>query len=120
MSLTLPVPNTLLQVTWLIIGFMFGRAFAKNLDQSVQATDAFKRQNKFTQTLIKNALNFLHHFWMGLLLIVYGVQLGSFLQLDADVVAFFGLGLFLADLPDVPARFKKYFAALFGNQGALP
>ncbi len=91
LSLTLPVPSTLLQVTWLIIGFMFGRAFAKNLDQTVQATDAFKRQNRFVQTLIKNALDFLHHFWMGLLLIVYAAQIADPLRLDADVVSFFGL-----------------------------
>ncbi len=120
MSLTLPVPGSLLQVTWLIIGFMFGRAFAKSLDQTVQATEAFKRQGKFVQTLIKNALNFLHHFWMGLLLIVYAAQIGGQLRLDADIVAFFGLGLFIDDLPDVPARFKKYFAALFANKGAPP
>jgi hypothetical protein len=66
--------GTLLQVTWLLIGFMFGRAFAKDLDRTIQATDAFKCQNKLTQTLVKNTLNFLHHFWMGLLLIVYAFQ----------------------------------------------
>ena len=92
----------------------------KKLDRATQATDAFKSQNRFVQTLIKNALNFIHHFWMGLLLIVYGAQIAGVLQVEADVVCFFGLGLFLDDLPDVPARFKKYFANLFGNQGALP
>jgi hypothetical protein len=120
LSLSLPVPGTLLQVTWLIIGFMFGRAFAKYLDRTIQAADEFKCQNKLTQTLVKNALNFLHHFWMGLLLIVYASQIASPLRIEADVVAFFGLGLFLDDLPDVPRRFRKYFASLFGSQGVAP
>ncbi len=115
MSLELPVPSTLLQVTWLLVGFMFSRAFAKNLDHSVQDTAMFKAQGKFVQTLIKNLLNFLHHFWIGLLLIVYAAQIALPLRFSPDVIAFFGLGLFLDDLPDIPQRFRKYFQTLFAT-----
>ncbi len=118
MSLELPVPSTLLQVTWLLVGFMFSRAFAKNLDHAVQETDQFKAQGKFAQTLIKNLLNFLHHFWIGLLLIVYSAQIASPLHFSPDVIAFFGLGLFLDDLPDIPQWFRKYFQCLLATAQA--
>ncbi len=107
-----------MQVTWLLVGFMFSRAFAKNLDHSVQETAAFKAQGKFIQTLIKNLLNFLHHFWIGLLLIVYAPPLASPLRFSPDVIAFFGLGLFLDDLPDIPQRFRRYFQTLFSSAQA--
>ncbi len=115
MSLELPVPSTLLQVTWLLVGFTFSRAFAKNLDRSVQETTLFKAQGKFAQTLIKNLLNFLHHFWIGLLLIVYSAPIASPLRFSPDIITFFGLGLFLDDLPDIPQRFRKYFQSLFAT-----
>jgi hypothetical protein len=114
----LPLPDTLLQITWLLISFTFGRAFAKSLDQSLQQTDAFKKQNKFMQVLAKNGMNFLHHFWMGLVLMVYAADLAAILGISGHVVLFFGLGLFIDDLPDVSARFKKYFSSFFGVQVA--
>ncbi len=115
MVVELPVPTNLLELTWLLIGFMFGRAFGKSLDFSVQQTDWFSRQPKLSQEVVKNLLNFLHHFWIGLLLMVYAAQIGGLLrgwQVPAEVPYFAGCGLFLDDLPDVPARFKKYFAGL--------
>ncbi len=54
---------------------------------------------------------------MGLLLMVYSVQLETLFRLDPDVALFFGLRLFLDDLPDVPRRFRKYFGALFAGSG---
>ncbi len=59
MPLTLPVPITLLQVTWTIIGFMFGRALGKQLDQTVKKTDWFKGYGLMRQKLIGAALDFL-------------------------------------------------------------
>jgi hypothetical protein len=108
----LPIPSTLLQITWLLIGFTFGRAFGKNLDQSFKASDFYKNQNLTVQWLISGLLDFLHHFWVGLLLMVYAGQVTALLPIEADALTFFGLGLFIDDLPDVPRRFQKYFKGL--------
>ncbi len=108
----LPVPSTLLQITWLLIGFTFARAFGKNLDQNVKSSKFYNVQSKVAQWVISGLLDWLHHFWVGLLLMVYAAQVSIIIPVDADALFFFGLGMFIDDLPDVPRRFQKYFKGL--------
>jgi len=98
--------NTL-EFTWLCIGFMFGRAFGKQFDQTVQRTEWFKKRSRFGKWLVKACLNFLHHFWIGLLLMSYAHTTPWPVE-----TYYFGLGLFLDDLPDVPSRLRRYFKYL--------
>ncbi len=108
----LPIPSTLLQISWLLIGFTFARAFGKNLDQIVKSSGFFKKQNSVAQWLLSALLDFLHHFWVGLLLMSYAGQVAALIPVESDVLYFYGLGMFLDDLPDVPRRFQKYFKGL--------
>ena len=105
--LTLPVPTTLLTITWTIIGFMFGRAFGKRLDQTIKKTEWFKGLGLMGKKLVGASLDFLHHFWIGLLLMVYSNQLIYTVE-----IYWFGYGLFLDDAPDIPPRFAKLFSYL--------
>ena len=111
MSLQIPIPDTFLAAVWFGIGLTFGRGFGKNLDQTVQRTDWFRALSVWQQWLVARSLDVAHHWWMGALLMVY---------VPTPEVFWFGAGLFVDDLPDVPARLKKYFATLLGNKGALP
>lgn len=103
--ITIPTPATLLAITWSIIGFMLARAF-KNIDHTIQETTGYKDLDPITQKFVAMLLDFLHHFWIGLLLMVY--------YPNTPEIYWFGYGLFIDDLPDLPARFKKYFGYLTG------
>ncbi len=107
--LEIPVPSTLLQITWLLIGFTFARAFGKNLDQSVKASVFFHNQGCVVQWVLAGLLNWLHHFWVGLLLMVYAGPAAAVFPVNSEALYFFGLGMFIDDLPDIPRRFRKYF-----------
>jgi hypothetical protein len=96
MSLTLPFPTTFAQTVWALLGIQFGRSFGKKLDQDIQASAWFKTRNPFTQGLLKRGLDCLHHWWIGALIMIY---------VSGDAY-WFGLGLLIDDLPDVPRRFK--------------
>ncbi len=104
MPFEVALPQTLQEVTWLIIGFMVGRAF-KGIDQAIQKTHSYQHQNPLTKQVIKNTLNFFHHFWIGLLLVCYA---------PIPELTWLGWGLFIDDLPDMPKRFKGYFRYLGG------
>jgi len=109
-------PQTLLGATWLVVGFLFGKSFGKQLDQKIQNKEWFKNQSGTVQWFAKTLMDFLHHFWIGLLLMLYAPQIASLHSLmDYQAVYWFGVGLFLDDLPDVPSRFRKYFDYLFPN-----
>ena len=112
MVIQLPAPETLLQTTWVIIGFMFGRAFGKQLDQTIQETDWYKSLGLIWQKIVSSSLDFLHHFEIGLLLMVYFSHIPE--------LYFFGMGLFIDDLPDIPARFKKWFDSVSYTHLTLP
>lgn len=113
-------PTTLHALTWTTIGFMFGRSFGKRLDQTIKKTEWFKQRSELVKRLIGNALDFMHHFWMGMLLMLYSAQFASAIaalgiQTVPDTYYWFGVGLFLDDLPDLPERLKKYFNYLGGS-----
>jgi len=98
--LNVPVPSDLLSVTWFLIGFCFGRGFGKQMDQEIVKSDWFKRRGRLSQEIIKRLLDATHHFWIGLLLMLYA---------PCPEVYWFGLGLFMDDWPDIPRRFRKLF-----------
>jgi len=111
-ELVIPYPSGLEDWTWLLIGLMFARAFGKPLDYWIQRTSIYARLPRIGKLLVKSLANFLHHFWVGLLLMTYA-SLTAF----PNPVFWFGAGLFLADMPDVPERFRKYFRGFIDGEG---
>ena len=95
----LPIPLTFEQWVWLGIGITFARAFGKRLDHDIQNTIWFIDLPGWAQWVLKRLLDFLHHWWMGALLMLYGPGL---------ICYWFGYGLFLDDLPDIPGRIGRY------------
>jgi hypothetical protein len=100
-ELTIPFPDTMLEWAWFCIGITFGRSFGKRLDQDIQESDWFKTLNPGVQWILKRSLDFLHHWWMGALLVIYAYKLPQ-AQVEA---AWFGWGLLISDLPDIPRRY---------------
>lgn len=103
MSVIIPWPETLFGMTWTIIGFMFGRSFGKQLDHTLMEDPFIKNLRPVWQWLMGAILNFFHHFWIGLLLMVYFPDTWLY---------WVGFGLFIDDIPDVPKRFVKWFSYL--------
>jgi len=97
-TIPIPIPATLLEVLWFFLGITFGRAFGKKLDCEIQATDWFKKRTVITRWILRRLLDFTHHWWIGLLLVVYFPHITE--------LYWFGWGLFYDDLPDVPRRMK--------------
>lgn len=101
MSITVPIPTTFEQTVWLAIGVMFGRAFCKKIDWDIQQSEWFKKQGLPTQNVISRVLDFSHHWWGGALLMLYAPP-------SWGIIAYwFGAGLLLDDLPDIPERINK-------------
>jgi len=105
-QIDLLLPETLLEVTYFLIGFMAGRAGAL-CDNQIKNSEWYKRRCSCEQSVISGLLDFTHHFWIGLLLMV---------EIPREVCGgrpyWFGMGLFVDDMPDIPARFKKWFGYL--------
>jgi hypothetical protein len=71
----LPVPLTLFEITWAVIGFQMARAFSKRLDEDIleeleKMKEAHPRLYK-ARWLIERTLHFIHHYWLGMLALVY-------------------------------------------------
>jgi hypothetical protein len=101
-QIELPLPQTLLEVTWFLIGFFAGRAGAQ-CDHKVKETEWYNGLCPMQKYLVDALLDFTHHFWIGLLLMVYAVN---------PEMYWFGMGLFVDDMPDIPSRFRKWFGYL--------
>jgi len=99
-EVSIPVPSTLLEATWFALGLCFGRSFGKRLDYYVQQSEWYEGLEPWQRWLVKSALNLLHHWWVGLLLMVYVAHVPE--------LYWFGAGLLVDDLPDIPARVRKY------------
>jgi len=99
MTVNVPVPSNLLEVTWFLIGFTFARAF-KRFDYDLQESTWFKTRGGLTRWILRRLMDFFHHFWVGLLLMCYAWR---------PEVYWFGAGIFVDDLPDLPRRLKKLF-----------
>lgn len=101
-QISLPLPETLLQMTWFLIGFFAGRGGAKT-DNIIKESNWYKGLCGWQQKILNGILDFTHHFWMGMLLMTYALS---------PEMYWFGMGLFIDDLPDIPARFVKWFGYL--------
>ena len=106
MVIQIPAPETLLQITWAVIGFMLARSF-KKLDYTIKEATLYTTMDPISQFIVGGILDFFHHFWVGMLLMVY--------YNGSPEVYWFGYGLFIDDLPDLPTRFRKYFDYLFNG-----
>ena len=100
----IPMPDSILALTWFLLGFTFARQFGKKFDYEVQQTEWFKKLPSFWQWFVKCLLDFTHHWWIGLLLMCY-----AHLTPFPIEIFWFGCGMFIDDLPDVPRRFRKLF-----------
>ena len=100
----IPLPVTLIEITWFFIGLSFARGFAKNLDQTVQKSEWFMNKRPIIQWFTERLLDSLHHYWMGLLFMVYSNGMVELYWL--------GVGIFVDDIPDIPRRYKKLFKQL--------
>jgi len=102
MGILIPTPETF--AAWLLfaMGLNFGRAFGKSLDKEIQTTDWFKKQDKFAQWIIERLLDATHHWWIG-----------GLLMLSSNLYLYwFGVGLLVDDLPDIPRRAAEIFQEL--------
>ena len=101
MSIVVPIPSTFEQAVWLAMGVTFGRAFGKKLDWDVINGDWFKSLSPLMQNIVARILDCTHHWWIGALLMLYSPAMFGV------ILYWFGAGLLLDDLPDVPPRFNK-------------
>lgn len=117
MPVQIPFPTTLIHLTWACIGFMFARAFGKQIDQDIQNGDWFKSLPPAWQSIVKRLLDFLHHFYIGLLLMIsYKIDEVFFWGVTPVSLYWFGWGLFIDDIPDIPQRLLRYFEYLNGDE----
>ena len=106
--LEIPTPETLVQLVWLGLGIVFARGFGKQLDQDIQTSMWFSTLNEVQQNILKRLLDVMHHWWMGLLLVIYATNsftlIGQAVNVNAELV-WFGWGMVVDDLPDIPFRY---------------
>ena len=113
-SINIPIPASFVAVLFTALGFQFGRAFGKKLDQSIQASKWFKNlkkskaaEDQILAWLVPRLLDFLHHWWIGALIMIFApARLGAYW---GDLAYWFGFGLFVDDFQDIPRRFRGYF-----------
>ena len=103
-TITLPTPTNFLEITWLGIGLTFGRSFG-NIDHQIQQSQWFLDFDTQAQYIIKFLLNFLHHWWIGALLMIYFPE--------NPAVYYFAFGVLIDDLPDIPPRVRKMIGWMF-------
>ena len=101
MSITIPIPANFLTWLWFAMGINFGRSFGKKMDLTIQNSNWYKKRKPWQQWLVARSLDCLHHWWMGGLLMIYFVQ---------PEIYWFGVGLLVDDLPDIPRRAKELLA----------
>jgi hypothetical protein len=107
-EIAVPIPQTAEEVLWLLIGLLFGRCFGKKLDKTLTYSEWFKNRHRFWQEVIYRVTDFLHHWWVGLLIGIYYQQISGFLGLYSIAVKWFGWGLFLDDIRDFRNLARRY------------
>jgi hypothetical protein len=103
------LPPTFETALLFAMGIMFGRCFGKEMDQTIQKTEWFKSLNNPSKWLVKRILDFTHHWWIGGLLMILAPQIGTHFADPALGLSiyWFGAGLFIDDLPDLPPRLQE-------------
>ena len=97
LELVIPTPATLAAITFFGMGIVFGRGFGKQLDQDIQEGTWFKAQPPLNQWIIKRVLDVTHHWWIGMMLVLY---------IPYEEAIWFGWGLVVDDIPDLPFRYN--------------
>ena len=112
-ALNIPFPTELITVTWALIGFCLARAFGKKLDHTIKEQTWYTELDPLPKWFIGAILDFFHHFWIGLLIMIR-IDPDQIVYIFGEPVSFyyFGWGIFIDDLPDIPERFKGYFKYL--------
>ena len=92
----LPIPKTLLEITWVLIGWQLGKSFGTIKDNGLggngSVDDYIRESGKWkgwSKVIVERTLYFLHHWEIGLLLIIYKMPVAE--------LKWLGLGLFLED-----------------------
>jgi hypothetical protein len=71
----LPVPTSLFEFTWAAIGLLAARSFSKRLDEEIlEEMEKMKEKHPRLykgRRFMERLLHFIHHWWIGLLLILY-------------------------------------------------
>jgi len=101
-GLIIPVPTTFLEWVFFALGINFGRAFGKRLDLEIQSTQWFRKKPVWLRWILKRLLDAIHHWYIGALLMIYFPNVPE--------LYWFGTGLFVDDLPDIPRRAKILLA----------
>lgn len=117
----LPVPFTFVEVIWFAMGLLFGRAFGKNVDYEVQQSDWFKNLDPRLKWILKRTLDFAHHWWIGAFIMLSYEATEIFLFGRVPMAPYwFGLGLLLDDIPDVPRRIREMLGYLWFKEEKEP
>jgi len=61
----LPVPKSLFDFSWAIIGWQLGKAFGGFDEEFLESVPSLYKR------AVYRVLHFIHHYWIGLLLIIY-------------------------------------------------
>jgi len=98
-------PQTIEQLLWLLLSFSTSLTFFKELDHELQETEPFKKlaEDKSLIGILKYraskvALDLLHHWYIGLGLIIYS---------NTPILQWIGGGLLVADIPDFIGRVEN-------------
>ena len=102
MGIVIPTPETVLTWTWFLMGITFGRAGA-NLDQIVKTSQWYIGLVGPMKALVDVVLDCLHHWWIGMMLVLYTPYLET---------QWFGWGLVSSDTIDIPVRVMKTLSYL--------
>jgi len=103
----LPIPKTIFEGTWFIIGWMAGKAFGEKFDEEILDQIPDTDKYKFIKRFVGRILHFIHHAWIGLLGVVYfgvapvaqSINLPVYIPVIPCAEAFwFFLGLALEDI----------------------
>lgn len=112
-ALRIDYPSNLIMVTWALIGFFYARAFGKKIDYEIQQTPTYQNLNPFIKYIVNCLLDATHHLWIGLLIMIRFGPEEIIYHLGWPLMPYWiGWGIFIDDLPDVPGRFREYFAYL--------
>lgn len=106
-SLQVPIPTTFEQIFWTSLGLMFGRVLGKKLDYEIQQTEWYKKLSVLQKNIFKRSLDLMHHWWVGAFIMLYIPTITVPFTTTVIPLFWFGAGLLLDDLPDVPKRLME-------------
>ena len=105
-----PPPPTVEAFAWFLFTLYFTRAFCKELDQSIQATDWFRELPSGYQWILKRLLDLLHHWYIGLFIMIYAERITQHIPLDSVTIFWIGFAVLIDDVPDMPPRLREIFS----------